>query len=463
VDARSLQFVATACGGELLVGSSESTVCRVCTDSRAVQSGDLFIALAGEKFDAHDFLADVAQKGAAAVVVNRTKVGQVSRLAPHVGVIAVEDTRLALGNLAARYRADFNIPIIAVGGSNGKTTTKELIASVLRQKFNTLWSEASFNNEVGVPLTLLRLDSTHETAVLEVGTNHPGELAPLLRMIQPRFGVITNVGREHLEFFGDLAGVAREEGTIADTLPPDGRLFLNGDNEWTPRLAERTRAGVVTVGFGAKNDWLANILRVGLNGTEFEVAGPRPGFNGSYRVGLVGRHQVPNALLALAVGTELGASPDQARRGLAECVPPKMRLQVWESKGVRVLDDTYNANADSMLAALQTLADLPCAGRRIAVLGDMAELGVHASDAHREVGRRLVELGIPKLIAVGSRSNEISEAAHHAETVDVFEVRDATSAAVALQELAEPGDLVLLKASRVTGLERIAQVMKARA
>ena len=172
-------------------------------------------------------------------------------------MIAVEDTRKALGQLAAQYRKDFVLPVVAVGGSNGKTTTKELVASVLKQELATLWSEASFNNDIGVPLTLLRLEKSHQAAVLEVGTNHPGELAPLVKMIQPNYGIITCVGREHLEFFGDLAGVAREEGWLAELLPADGKLFVNGDDEWTSRAVERTRAQVVRVGFAAGNDWRA--------------------------------------------------------------------------------------------------------------------------------------------------------------------------------------------------------------
>jgi len=460
VDARSLQYIAAACAGELLAGLPDSIARRVSTDSRAVQPGDLFVALAGEKFDAHDFLADVAQKGAAVVVVSRAKAALASRLPPSIGVIAVDDTRLALGKFAAYYRSDFHLPVVAVGGSNGKTTTKELIASVLRQKFDTLWSEASFNNDIGVPLTLLKLESTHGAAVLEAGTNHPGELAPLLRMIRPRYGVITNIGREHLEFFGDLSGVAQEEGTIAEVLPADGTLFVNGDNEWTPAIVKRTRAGVVKVGFGAQNDWRAQNVRVGEDGVSFDVAAPRPEYSGEYGVRLVGRHQVPNALLALAVGTELGVSPDLARRGLVECAPPKMRLQVWVANGVRVIDDTYNANADSMLAALETLADLPCAGRRVAVLGDMAELGEHTTDAHREVGRRAVELGMDRLIAVGKFAGTTAEAAREAGAKDVLEFPDVTSAAVAVQAFVRRDDLVLLKASRVTGLEKLVEILR---
>ena len=207
-------------------------------------------------------------------------------------------SRAALGKLAAAYRKDFALPVICVGGSNGKTTVKELIASVLEQKLATLWSEASFNNDIGVPLTLLRLEKSHQAAVLEAGTNHPGELAPLVKMIQPKFGVITNIGREHLEFFGDVAGVAREEGWLAELLPADGKLFLNGDNEWTEKIAARTKAKVVRVGIGEKNDWRAEKIRLDKNGVTFRVTARRSEeFSGEYRINLLGRHQVANALL----------------------------------------------------------------------------------------------------------------------------------------------------------------------
>jgi len=208
MEARSLRFIAIACVGEQLSGSPETRVDRVCTDSRRVLAGDLFFALPGGRFDGHDFLRQAAEKGAVALVVERQRVP-----ADWTGcaLIAVANVRAALGQLAAVYRADFTLPLVAVGGSNGKTTTKELVASVLRQKLATLWSEASFNNDIGVPLTLLRLEKSHQAAVLEAGTNHPGELAPLLKMMRPDYGVITCIGREHLEFFGDLAGVVREE------------------------------------------------------------------------------------------------------------------------------------------------------------------------------------------------------------------------------------------------------------
>jgi UDP-N-acetylmuramoyl-tripeptide--D-alanyl-D-alanine ligase len=447
-----------ACGGELLKGSPATAIARVNTDSRQAQAGDLFIALRGERFDGHNFIHEVARKGAAAVMIER---GRTLETMPACAVIHVADTRQALGRIGATYRRGFDVPTIAVGGSNGKTTTKELIASVLRQKFATIWSEASFNNDIGVPSTLLRLDASHQAAVLEVGTNHPGELAPLVGMIQPRFGVITNIGREHLEFFGDLEGVAREEGVLAEMLPADGRLFLCGDNEWTDRIARRTRAAVVRVGLSAGNDWRARDARLEKSGVSFQVDAPDAAFSGHYQISLVGRHQAVNSLFALAVGAELGLNRAELARGLADCQAAKMRLQVWDWSGVRVLDDAYNANADSMLAALQVLLELPCKGRRVAVLGDMAELGAHSESAHAEVGRRAAELGVGQLIAVGKMAGVMGRAARDAGLNRVIELADAEAAVTTLKSFLKAGDTVLLKASRSSRLERITQALRA--
>jgi UDP-N-acetylmuramoyl-tripeptide--D-alanyl-D-alanine ligase len=457
VEKRDLTFVVAACGGELVKGSPRVAFTRVHTDSRSAQAGDLFFALPGERFDGHDFIDEVAKKGVTAVVIERAR--RPANL-PEGAVISVDNTRSALGQLAAAYRKDFALPFIAVGGSNGKTTTKELIAAVLRQKLAPLWSEASFNNDIGVPMTLLRLDQSHEAAVLEVGTNHPGELAPLVTMVQPRYGVITNIGREHLEFFGDVAGVAQEEGVLAELLPADGKLFLNGDDEWTERVAARTRATVVRVGLADGNDWRGRRLRPDLKGAAFRVDAPRAELGGEYRLNLLGRHQVVNALFALAVGAELGLSRAEMQTGLAECVPAKMRLQLWESGGVRVLDDTYNANADSMIVALQVLQELPCKGRRVAVLGDMAELGAHSDSAHAEVGRRAAELGVGQLFAVGRMAGVMAQAARDAGLNRVIELADADAAAAALKTFLKAGDMVLLKASRAARLERVATALR---
>ena len=457
MEACSLKFISTACAGEQMSGLPETRVQRVCTDSRRVKAGDLFFALRGDRFDGHDFLQAVAEQGAAAVVVER---GRVPANWNGCAMIAVEDTRRALGRLAADYRKGFVLPVVAVGGSNGKTTTKDLVASVLKKRLTTLWSEASFNNDIGVPLTLLRLDKSHQAAVLETGTNHPGELAPLVKMIQPNYGVITSVGREHLEFFGDVAGVAQEEGWLAELLPADGKLFVDGDNEWASQTAARTRAQVVRVGFAAANKWRARGVRLDKQGVRFHVDGPEADCSGEYRMHLLGRHQVVNALFAIAIGMELGLGRADVAQGLAECRPPKMRLELWEVGGVSLLDDTYNANADSMLAALRTLQELPCKGRRVAVLGDMAELGAHSEAAHAETGRQAAELGIAQLFAVGGMAAVMGRAARAAGLNRVFEFADVETAAVAVRSFIKPGDLVLVKASRAMRLERIAELLR---
>jgi UDP-N-acetylmuramoyl-tripeptide--D-alanyl-D-alanine ligase len=457
MEARPLKYITAACAGEQLNGSPEELVQRVCTDSRNIQQGDLFFALPGEKFDGHDFVEQVIRKGAVGVVVRRER-APVS--ANGCAVIAVQDTRAALGQFAARYRQDFALPIVAIGGSNGKTTTKELVASVLRQRLPVVWSEASFNNDIGVPLTLSKLENWHEAAVLEVGTNHPGELAPLVRMIQPKYGIITSIGREHLEFFGDVEGVAAEEGWLAELLPADGKLFISGDSQWTRRIVERTTATVVRAGFSDANDWRVQLPKVDEGGITFWLQAPKVDYSGEYRINLLGRHQVLNAAYAIAVGAELGLSREEIQRGLAACQAAKMRLQLWELNGVQVLDDSYNANADSMVAALQTLQELPCKGRRIAVLGDMAEQGIHSEAAHEEVGRRVAELEIGQLFAVGKMAPVVARGAREAGMNRIIEFADVETAAAAVKSFLKNGDLVLLKASRSMRLERVGELLR---
>jgi UDP-N-acetylmuramoyl-tripeptide--D-alanyl-D-alanine ligase len=457
MEPRSLKYITAACAGEQLNGSPDELVHRVCTNSRKVAQGDLFFALPGEKFDGHDFVDQVIRRGVVGVVVQRERAPS----SPNgCGVIAVTDTRTALGQFAARYRQDFSLPIVAVGGSNGKTTTKELVASVLRQRLPIIWSEASFNNDIGVPLTLLKLENWHEAAVLEVGTNHPGELPPLIKMIQPKHGIITSIGREHLEFFGSLEGVADEEGWLAELLSADGKLFIGGDSPWTRRIVERTRAAVVRAGFSDANDWRVQSPKVDEGGVTFWMQAPKVDFSGEYRINLLGRHQVLNAAYAIAVGSEMGLSRAEIERGLVECQPAKMRMQLWESNGVRILDDCYNANADSMLAALQTLQELPCKGRRVAVLGDMAEQGAHSEAAHEEVGRQAAELGIGQLFTIGKMASVTARAAKDAGLTRVMEFSDVETAGAALKSFMKNGDLILLKASRSSRLERISDALK---
>lgn len=452
-----LPFIIASCGGELRREGRDGVVRRVCTDTRQVEPGDLFVALAGEQFDGHNFLGEAAARGAVALLVDRARP---AANGPELPTVAVADTRLALGRLAAAYRRRFELEMVAVAGSNGKTTTKELLACLLGARFATLASPASFNNDIGVPHTLLRLEQSHQAAVLEIGTNHPGELAPLIRMTQPRIGVIVSIGREHLEFFGDLDGVAREEGTLAEMLPSAGRLFINGDAPKYETIRERAHCPVVTAGFGAHNLWRVGAARMDGQGTVFEVAAPASALSGEYRVPLVGRHQALNAVLAMAVAAELGLDAAEIRAGLARCAPARMRLQVYEAHGLKVVDDTYNANADSMLAALATLEELPCAGRRVAVLGDMEELGAHAQAAHEEVGRRAAGSGLAALFAVGRWAKTTVQAARAAGLAQARDFDSLEAAEAAVRGFLKPGDAVLLKASRAARLERLSERLR---
>jgi len=447
---RTLQFVIDACGGKPHGMDPKATFQRVCTDSRQIQLGDLFVALRGEHFNGNQFAEQALDKGASAVVIDEPIEGLTSYL-------MVSDGCQALGQIGAVHRRKFDLPVIAIAGSNGKTSTKDMLASILRAQFEILHSDASFNNAIGVPATLLRLEPQHQFAVVELGTNHPGELAPLVKMAGPQYGLLTGIGHEHLEHFFDVNGVAREEGMLAELLPASGKLFLYGDGDWVKPMIERSQAPVVTVGFGAVNDWSVENVRVTEGGTRFALHSPIADLCGDYETPLLGEHQAGNAALALAAGGELGMDRDGMARGLAATPVPRMRLELNDRGGVRWLNDAYNANSDSTQAALATLATLQDGRRSYVVLGEMAELGKHASAAHQEAGRAAAEMAAG-LIAVGQFAEVTEEAARKAGLTRVVAVEEAREAVRILREWLRPGDAVLLKASRVARLEQIEEL-----
>ncbi len=456
MEPRTLGFVEESCNGQLVAGERSASVRRICTDSRLAKAGDLFVALRGDQFDGHDYLNDALGQGAEAAVVNRARLGQAEVAGPR---IEVEETRNALGLLAARYRQDFELPVIAVGGSNGKTSTKEILGTVLGQRFETLLSEASFNNDIGVPLTLLRLSESHETAVLEVGSNHPGELQPLLKLVRPRYGVLTSIGREHLEFFGDLEGVIEEEGALAEALPPEGCLFANGDIKGLDAIRARCRAAVITVGEGEACDWHIGDIRIDERGTIFEVISPKGDWSGTYHVNLLGHQNARNAALAIALAAELGLSREELDQGLQCCRPASMRMEMQILGGVRIINDAYNSNPDSLLAALETMGLFPVKGKRIAVLGDMAELGQASESAHTEAGQLAARLGLNGLVTVGRWADTTARAAQAAGLANVAAFDDITMAGSTLAKKLKPGDAVLIKGSRAAGMESIIEVL----
>ena len=456
MEPRTLGFVEQSCNGQLVAGERSASVRHICTDSRLAKPGDLFVAIRGDRFDGHDYLNDALGQGAEAAVVNRSRLAQAESAGPMIGV---DETRCALGQLAARYRQDFELPMVAVGGSNGKTSTKEILATVLGQRLETLSSEASFNNDIGVPLTLLRLREAHEAAVLEVGSNHPGELEPLLQLIRPRYGVLTSIGREHLQFFGDIEGVIEEEGALAEALPPEGCLFVNGDIEGLEAIRRRCRATVVTVGEGEACDWRIADIRSDDEGTTFKIISPKGDRNGAYCVNLLGHQNARNAALAIALAAELGLSREELDQGLQRCRPASMRMEMQTLGGVRIINDAYNSNPDSLLAALETIGSFPVKGKRIAVLGDMAELGQASESAHVEAGQLAAGLGLNGLIAVGRWADTTVRAAQEAGLANVAAFDDVTVAGKALAKKLKPGDAVLIKGSRAAKIEGIIEVL----
>jgi UDP-N-acetylmuramoyl-tripeptide--D-alanyl-D-alanine ligase len=457
MEPRTIQFLAQATGGRLINTRQDDVFVGICSDSRQNARGCIFWALSGERFDGHEFVAGAIEAGAIAAVVAHDKLETLPKNLP---LISVTDTRVELGKFAARYREDYSPVTIAVVGSNGKTTVKDVIFSILREKMDTVASEASFNNEIGVPQTLLRIDSKHRAAVLELGTNHPGELDPLIRMARPTIGVITSIGREHLEYFGDVAGVAREEGTLAELLPAHGVLIVNGDAPEMDSIVARAKCRVVRIGATEKNDVQVEPLSTDESGTRFRISAPEASWSGEWTISLLGRHQAFNAALAIWVGKELEMDRAEILRGLSNCRPAKMRMQVERIGGATILNDAYNANADSMRAALQTLGEFQTKGRRIAILGDMAELGDAAGSAHREIGTLAGELGIDHVLAIGRQSIWTADCARAAGAGDAAAFVDFNTALQAIVHLVQPEDVVLVKASRSSKLERVVDALR---
>lgn len=445
-------------GARLVRGDPSMDVTEICTDTRRLRPRSCFVALRGPRFDGHEFVADAARLGAGAAVVSDPTRAMNSPSA--LALLQVQDTLTALHKLAANYRRLLppTTRLIVVSGACGKTTTKEMIAAVLGERFQVFKTPANQNNHIGVPLSLLRVEASHEFGVLELGSNHPGEMRVLVEMVRPEIAVVTNIGLAHVEFLGDEAGVAQEEGTPLEYLPRngDGLAVLNADDAWCGELRARTRATVVTVGIERFADIRASDIVI--NGDlKFRLHVAKKREDVIVRLRTVGRHQIYNALQAAAVGYFCGLDLDEIREGLENVAFPKQRMEVVERGGVRFLNDCYNANLPSMQAAVRALAEYPWSGRKLAVLGDMLELGTWTDWAHRQVGKQVAESGIALLVTVGSLAREMASAAVGAgmEAHRIFEAPDTESAAELVRTLVRDGDLVLVKGSRKLELERI--------
>ena len=436
--------------------SRRVTMTGVSIDSRTVRKGDLFFALRGDRFDGHNFLTKAAGSGAHAAVIEQrwAETNQPLLASLRIPVAVVDDGLAALASLATAYRQRFAIPVIAIAGSNGKTTTKEMISAVLRRRFSVLATKGNLNNHIGVPLTIFGLEKTHDVAVLELGTNHFGEIDHLCAIAQPTHAIITNIGSEHLEFFGDLDGVARAEGELPEWLRthrgPSARAIINSDDPAVRRLF-RTFKGSVTYGMNSRSVDLratsgpepssqASVLRLH----------PRGGRPVAVRLSIPGRHIMMDALAAAAVGRMFRVPWADIRKALEAFRPSSKRMEVVRLAGTVVLNDTYNANPDSVNAALETLRDFPTRGKKIAVLADMLELGARSNAEHRAVGLVASRSSVDYLLTHGEQSRAIHEAA----TVPFKAHYDQKNVlAEYLVELVGPGDVVLIKGSRGMQME----------
>ncbi|MEM8954871.1 MAG: UDP-N-acetylmuramoyl-tripeptide--D-alanyl-D-alanine ligase [Verrucomicrobiota bacterium] len=452
--ALKLSLIAKYCGGSLLQGVPSREAIGVSTDSRTIGKGDVFVALKGEHFDGHDYLEEVAGKGCAAVVVSELPA---SSEVVECGIIHVGDTLLALQEMGKAYRRALDLKVVVITGSSGKTSTKDMIEGVLRQRYSVNATRGNLNNHIGLPLTILGTEADHECGVWEIGMNHPGEIEVLAEIAGPDIGVITNVGTAHIEFMGSRDGIAREKGMLAEAVSQDGCVVLNAGDDYTDAIAGRAAARVVRAGIEA-GDIVGRLVRPEAGGSVFVMEAG--GKEREIHIPVPGRHMVGNALLAAAVGVELGLSVEEIAAGLGEMTLTGGRLERKERDGVTYLDDSYNANPDSMRAALETLAGERVNGKRIAVLGRMAELGETAEAAHRELGGRVVSHGIDLLVTVGVEADLIGEGA--GSGVESRHYATHAEAVRALRDTLAPGDVVLLKGSRSAGMEQVLEGLMAK-
>lgn len=456
----TLGDVAQATAGQLVAGDPALALAGLSIDSRSLKPGEAYVAIQGARLDGHQFIDEAVRQGAAAVIV--------SRLAPSesgagtVPTVLVEDTTTALGDLARFHRQRWGRPVIAVTGSCGKTTTKDMIAHVIGEPGTVLKTTGTQNNHIGVPLTLLRLAPEHRYAVIELGTNHPGEIAYLTGVTEPTLALVTNVGPAHLEFFGSLLGVMQEKLSIVQALPADGTAILPGDQLDVCLEAQRfLPAGVRVVSFGAMDRCDIQALDVQRAGSSEGMLLRLRDLAGQWLVPLPGYHNVENAIAAVAAAWALGVPLSDAKRRLADFSPPALRSEVLRGRSMTILNDCYNANPLSFARALETLRDLE-AGRKVAIVGDMLELGDFADAAHQAIGRLATQLGIEAVFAVGQYAGAVARGAGDGQPRQVRTFDTVAQLLAALPRLVQAGDRILVKGSRKMNLEQVTEFLMRR-
>lgn len=457
----SLNEIKKIIGGELIRGDGDTQVTRISIDSRKIKPGELFWAIPGERYDGHDFVLEALSKGAAGAVISRKDLTHNTYMEPYhfQTLILVPNTLPALQTLAQAYRKRFPIPLIAVTGSNGKTSTKEIIAQVLSTRFKVLKTEGNFNNLIGLPLSLVGLSSQHQVAVLEMGMNRSGEIARLCEIAQPNIGVITNIGTVHLEFLGSIEAVQEAKAELVKALKADDLLILNADDERVNRLSQRFLGKVLFYGLSPRaHIWADRIELRGSEGSYFVLHAPdSEGID--INLNLMGQYNIYNALAGGAIGYAFQIPLADIKKALESFLGIKMRLQPYILPGnILLIDDSYNANPQSLQYAIDVLMSCcPDQGRSFLVMGDMLELGEDSENLHRMVGRKIAKVSMDFLIVLGASASIAAEEAIHSgmDRGRVFICKDQEQIIRLLMEELQTGDRVLIKGSRAMAMDKI--------
>lgn len=441
----TLQEIANAVKGHLTQQCTKE-VLSVSTDTRTIQPGCLYIAIEGERFDGHEFILDAFAAGAVAAISSKP-------IETKQPLILVENTKIAYGKLAAYYRSLFPVFVVGVTGSVGKTSTKEMIYTVMSEKYQVLKTQGNFNNDIGVPKTLLELCAQDTGAVIEMGMSALGEISYLSKLVKPDLGVITNIGVSHMEKLGSRENILKAKLEILDGMKPDAKLILNADNDKLIQMKDVLKERALYFGIEQPADVTAKEIRQVEDGTEFMICYQQKEYPAVLPV--IGIHNVYNALSGFLVGIEIGLTPNQIIKSYLNYQNSGMRQRVREYNGIKVIEDCYNASPDSMQAAIGVIGSISCSGRRIAVLGDMLELGEQSAKMHHQVGEMAAKAGLDEILCYGTEALHIFEGAKQANYGKCFHFLNRENMVSYIKELIQPGDAIIFKASRGMKLEQV--------
>lgn len=448
----TVKDILIATKGKLLFGDQNDMVTGLSTDTRRLKKDELFVAIKGDRFDGHNFILDAISKGARVVLVQEGCISNANFRTADTSLISVSDSIKALGNIAHFHRSRFDIPIIGITGSNGKTTTKEITGAILSRKFNVLKNFGTENNHIGVPLTLMRLNAEHNVAVLEMGTNHVGEIKSLSAIARPTHAFITNIGPSHLEYLKDIDTVGKAKCEILEYMDKGSKVIINGDDEFLKNL--KTDLKVIKFGLNKKFDFYAKDIIIEPDGISFKLNG-----KDEISIALLGRYNVYNVLGAIAATWEFGITLEDIRAALKEFRVPNMRMEVKRFGDIKIINDSYNSNPLSMKRAIDALSDMTTKGRKILVAGDMLELGGLSGRFHHLVGRQAAQSGIDLIVAVGKLAEHVANGAREAgmkqSKIKLYNLTK--EACKAVSSLIKEGDTVLIKGSRAMKMEQIVE------